>query len=149
MLIHNLSSDIEYFDYFQYVSCMSEPRPEPEVGLVLRRVPGLAERYVDLAEEASGDPGGAVVFEALADLARDLTRAGDGAAARLGELMAAVEEVASTSPDAEELVGGAFLESLSPDDLLRLEALMGRRTRAVLDELELPADALGGGDSPG
>jgi len=128
---------------------MTEQQPGPEVGLVLRRVHRLAERYVELARVAGGHPGGAVVFEELAELARDLARAGDGAAARLAELMAAVEEVATESPDAEELVGGAFLESLSPDDLMRLDPLMGHRTRAVLDELELPADVLGGDGSTG
>jgi len=128
---------------------MTEQQPEPEVSLVLRRVPRLAERYVELARVAGGEPGGAVVFEELAELAGDLARAGDGAAARLAELMAAVEEVATVSPDAEELVGGAFLENLSPDDLIQLDQLMGRQTRAVLDGLELPPDVLGGDGSAG
>jgi len=128
---------------------MTEPQPEPEVGLVLRRVPRLAERYVELARVAGGEPGGAVVFEELAELARDLARAGDGAAVHLAELMAAVEEVATVSPDAEELVGGAFLENLCPDDLMQLDPLMGRRTRAVLDGLELPADVLDSEGSAG
>jgi len=112
--------------------------------MVLRRLPQFAaQRYVELARAADAEPAGALVFEELAEMARGLAQAGDGAAARLAQLMAVVEEVATTSPQAGELVAGAFLENLSPDDLIRLERLMGRRTRALVEELELPADALG------
>lgn len=117
---------------------------EPEVTTVLGRVPEFAGRYRSLVRAADGDPGAAVVFEDLAEFVGVLLGLVDRAEPCLTELMRAVEQVAATSPEAEELVGGAFLDNLSPDQLRRLTWCMGRRTRAILDELELPPAATGG-----
>jgi hypothetical protein len=115
---------------------------EPEVAVVLREVPQFAGRYVALAGQADGDPGAAAVFEELADFAGELLRVLGGAQPCLARLLGAVEEVASTSADAEELVGGAFLDNLGPDELRLLERSMGPATRAIRDGLELPPAAL-------
>lgn len=117
--------------------------------LLLRHVPEFADRYFALVGAADGDPGAAVVFEELADFAGRLLRRPQGVGPGLGQLLAALEQVAATSPDAEELVGGAFLDNLSPDDLRFLGPTLGPATRALLDELQLPVAATEGGPAPG
>jgi len=44
--------------------------------------------------------------------------------------------VAKTGSDAEELVGYAFLESLSPEDLRLITPWLGTATRSLLDDLD-------------
>lgn len=110
---------------------------------ILREVPQFAHRYGALVEAVDGDPGAAAVFEELADFAGALLRSVQDAQPCLAGLVRAVEEVAATSPEAGELVGGAFLDNLNPDDLRLLAATLGPATRAILDDLELPPAARG------
>lgn len=116
---------------------------DPEVHTILEAVPEFAARFVDLVEEMDGDPGGAAAFEALADFAAELALAVDRFSPVLERTMAGIEAVAGSSPDAEELVGWAFLDSLSPDDLRRLGPWTGPATRRLIDTLELPEPPAG------
>jgi len=111
---------------------------EPEVRLLLERVPELAHRYLALVEAADGDPGAMAAFGELGELVSDAAGSLAGLEERLERALAAVEEVAATSGDAADLVGGAFLENLSPDDVRLLRRWFGPATRDVLDDLELP-----------
>lgn len=110
--------------------------------MLLERVPEFAGRYLALSDAADGDAGAAVAFEELADFTAALLRLIDGAEPVVRRVMAGVEQVAAGGEDAEDLVGGAFLDNLSPDDLRMLERSMGPATRAILDRLELPPAAL-------
>jgi hypothetical protein len=125
------------FMMFQYVSIMTEP----EVEVLLEQVPEFALRYLALVEAADGDPGAAVAFEELADFTATILRLLDRAEPLFQRIMEGIEQVAASSDDAGELVGGAFLESLSPDDVRAAEQAMGPATRAILDELQLPPAA--------
>lgn len=111
---------------------------DPEVRTILQAVPEFADRFMELVEQVDGDPGGVAAFEALADFAAGLALEVDRFSPVLERAMAGVEEVAGSSADAEELVGWAFLDSLSPDDLRRLGPWTGPATRRLLDSLELP-----------
>ena len=93
-------------------------------------------------EEADGDPGAAPALEELAAFAAALLRLVDRAEPVLRRVMAGLERLATSSTDAEDLVGGAFLDNLSPDDLRLLEPLMGPATQAIFDQLQLPPAAL-------
>jgi hypothetical protein len=112
---------------------------DPDVALLLRRVPEFADRYLVLVEEADGDPGTAATLGELADFAVELALQLEELRPVLDRLMAMVEELSATSDDGGDLVAGAFLDSLSPDDLRRLRPWFGRATWAILDELDLPA----------
>jgi hypothetical protein len=111
---------------------------DEEAALLLRHFPELADRYLALVEEADTDPEAPAALAELAEYAAELAQRADGAGAVLVRLMAGVEALSARSPEAEELVAGAFLDYLSPDDLRRLTPWMGSATRAVLDDLELP-----------
>src|ERR1700746_2124042 len=89
------------FMLFQYLPGMVDP----EVELLLHEVPEFAERYVALAEAADGDPGAAAAFGELGELAAEMAAQLARLEPLLCRVLAAVEEVASTSDDAEELVG--------------------------------------------
>jgi hypothetical protein len=109
---------------------------DPDIVTVLRAVPEFAERYLDLVEAADGDPGAPVAFTELADFAAGLASEMAGRAPVLERCLRAVEEIAGSSPEAQEHIGWAFLDSLSPDEVRALLPWMGPRTRALLDELE-------------
>lgn len=111
---------------------------EPEVRLLLQRVPEVADRYLALVDSVDGDPGAAATLAVLGDMVSDVAARLAGLEPLLRRALAAVEEVASESEDAEELVAGAFLDGLSPDDLRLLGPWFGPATRAALDGLELP-----------
>lgn len=114
---------------------------DPETAVILSAVPEFRGRYLTLVEEADGDPGGPVAFEELAQFAAELAVQIERSRPVLARVLAGVEEVARASPGtAEELVGWAFLDSLSPDDLARLVPWLGPATRRVLDELDLSLD---------
>jgi hypothetical protein len=113
--------------------------PEPEVETILRAAPEFADQYLALVEAADGDPGAALAFEELADFAAGLALQVERYRPVLLRTMTGVEQVALRSEDAEELVGWAFLESLSPDDLRRLAPWIGPATRRLLEDLELPS----------
>lgn len=110
--------------------------------VLLDQVPEFADRYLGLVDDADGDPGPAAAFEELADFTATLLRMLDRAGPVLRRVLAGLEQVAATSADAEELVGGAFIDNLSPDDLRLIEPAMGPATRAILDQLQLPPTAL-------
>lgn len=112
---------------------------DPEIALLLRRVPEFTDRYLSLVEEADGNPGKAVTLGELADFAACLAVHLERLRPVLDRLMAMVEELSATADDGGDLVAGAFLDSLSPDDLRRLRPWFGRATWAILDELDLPA----------
>src|SRR5579872_7267931 len=102
----------------------------------LAAAPAFRDRYLVLVEAADGDPGEAAVLTELADYVA-------GLADRLGQLgpelarcLAAVEATARRSDDGAEVVAWAFLDSLSPDDRVRLATWFGPRTRALLTEVE-------------
>ena len=118
---------------------------DPDVVRILRAVPEFAERYLDLLEHADGDPGAAAAFAELADFASELATGVDRHRLVLGQLMAAVEEVAASSRRAEEHIGWAFLDSLSPDETARLRPWLGPSTRSLADLLESGSD----GDAAG
>jgi hypothetical protein len=113
---------------------------DPEVSSLLAAVPEFAPRYLELVEQADGHVGAAVAFEELADFAADLAVQVEAFRPVLERIMAGVEAVAISSPDAEEIVGWSFLESLCPDDVVRLRPAMGPRTRAIFDSMEIPLD---------
>jgi hypothetical protein len=114
---------------------------EPEVRLLLQQVPEFAHRYLALVEAADGDPGAAAAFGELGDMVAEMAAQLARFEPLLSRVLAAVEEVAS-SGDAEELVGGAFLDGLSPDDLRLLGPWLGPATRAVVDDLDLLSEPL-------
>jgi len=109
------------------------------IALLLQRVPEFTDRYLLLVEQVDGDPGTAATLGELADFAAELARQLEELRPVLDRLMVVVEELSATSDDGGDLVAGAFLDSLSPDDLRRLRPWFGRATWAILDELELPA----------
>ncbi|HZU78788.1 MAG TPA: hypothetical protein VE991_02635 [Acidimicrobiales bacterium] len=122
----------------------SEPHPPspgvpvvlcPEVEVLLDRVPEFAPRYLELVAAFDDDPGAAAAFTELADMVALWAEDPSGAGAVLHRAMAAVEEVASTSVDAEEVVGWCFLDSLDDEDLDALEPWMGAATRRLRHRL--------------
>ncbi|HAM01121.1 MAG TPA: hypothetical protein DCQ30_02675 [Acidimicrobiaceae bacterium] len=112
---------------------------DPDVAVLLRRVPEFTDRYLLLVEQADGDPGTPATLGELADFAAELALQLEGLRPVLDRLMAMVEELSASADGGGDLVAGAFLDSLSPDDLRRLRPWFGRATWAILDDLELPA----------
>ena len=111
---------------------------EPEVATILRHVPEFADRYLALVEEADGDPGAVATFGELADFTAEVVRLVEDLRPLLLRVLAGVEEVAAESPDAEELVGWAFLDSLSPAEQELLRPWLGPATADTLVQLEIP-----------
>lgn len=111
---------------------------EPEVRLLLHRVPELGERYVALVEAADGDPGTAATLGELGEVVSEWAGQLAHLEPVLRRTLAALEEMAARSEEAQELVAGAFLDSLSPDEVRLLRPWFGPATRAALDDLELP-----------
>lgn len=109
----------------------------PEVATILEAVPEFVDRYLELVEAVDGDPGAPATFTELADY---LAAAGSGpgvSAAVVARCMSAIEKVARESNDAEELVGWAFLDSLSPEDRAHLGPWLGPRTVEVAETVGL------------
>ena len=109
---------------------------EPEVVTLLLAVPELADRYLDLAAAADGHPGAAALFDELADHVAGLVERAATAAPELDRCLAAVEQVATTSPDAEELVAWTFLDAVPPQALQWLRPRCGPATAALLATLD-------------
>jgi hypothetical protein len=121
-----------------------------EVAQVLEGAPEFVDRYLELVESADGDPGAPAVFAELADYVAGLAAEVERFRPTLERCLAGVEKVATTSEDAEELVVWSFFDSLSPDDLRRIETWLGPRTRALLDDADLAAPGHAGDpDLPG
>lgn len=111
---------------------------------VLAALPEFVPRYLGLVEAADGDPGAAAAFTELADHASGLVAGIECFRPALVRCLAAVERVSHDSPDGEDLVAWAFLDSLSPDDRRNLSPWLGPHTRGLLDGVEagggLPGD---------
>jgi len=101
---------------------------------VLAAVPEVAERYLGLVEAADGDPGAAAALTELADLVAGLVSEMERHRPLLTRCLAAVEAAAAHGED--DLVVGAFIDSLSPDELVVLRPWLGRRTVALLEEVD-------------
>jgi hypothetical protein len=117
---------------FHSLSCTIDP----DVVTVLRAVPEFAQRYLGLAEAADGDPGAPAAFTELADFAAGLAARMTVHVPLLERCLRAVEEIAATSPEAQEHIGWAFLDSLSPEEIRALLPWLGPHTRTLLDQLE-------------
>jgi hypothetical protein len=93
------------------------------------------------------------VFTELADFVSSRLTAIEADRPVLERALGAIEMVAD-GPDGQdgqdgqdghpaELIGYAFLDSLSPDDRRRIQPWLGPRTRALLDELDGGTDGDG------
>jgi hypothetical protein len=117
---------------------------ERPVALLLHQLPEFEAAYIDLVATFDDAPGGASVFTELADFVSARLTAVESDRPVLERALGAVEMVAD-GQDAEsaELVGYAFLDSLSPDDRRRIRPWLGPRTRSLLDELDSGSGAGG------
>lgn len=120
----------------EWAETVSGAQIEPEVVTVLLAVPELAHRYLDLAQAADDDPGAAALFDELADHVVGLSEQAAGATPGLDRCLAAVEQVATTSPDAEDLVAWCFLDAIPPETLRWLRPRLGPATAALLASIE-------------
>lgn len=109
---------------------------DAEVALVLESAPDFAARYLELVGQADGNPGAVATFVELADYVADLAVAVERYRPSLLGCLAAVERVAESSEDAEELIVWSFFDNLSPDDVARLDRWLGPCTRALLDQAD-------------
>jgi hypothetical protein len=109
---------------------------DDDVALVLAGAPEFVDRYLELVEATDDDPGAAVTFAELADYVAELGKRVEEFRPALVSCLAAVEKVAETSEDAEELIVWGFFDNLSPDDIRRLDPWLGPRTRFLLDEAD-------------
>ena len=114
------------------------------VAILLHQLPEFEAAYIDLVATFDDAPGGASVFTELADFVSSRLTAVESDRPVLERALGAVEMVAD-GQDAEsaELVGYAFLDSLSPDDRRRIRPWLGPRTRSLLDELDSGSGAGG------
>lgn len=111
------------------------------VAVVLHHVPEFETGYLDLVSAFDDAPGGPAVFTALADFVATRLAWMEADRPVLERTLRAVEAVAvGQDPESAELVGYAFLDSLSPIDRERIRPWLGPSTRSLLDELD--------GDSP-
>ncbi|HEY6624945.1 MAG TPA: hypothetical protein VIX85_13980 [Acidimicrobiales bacterium] len=82
-------------------------------------------------------PGEAVVFTELADFVALRLTAVETDRPILERALSAIEIVAASQDiESAELVGYAFLDSLSPLDRDRIRPWLGPRTRSLLEELD-------------
>lgn len=109
---------------------------EPETIAVLRAVPELTPRVLALADAADDDPGACAVLEALAEMVADLLEPMERLQPALLRCLDAVEQVASLSPDAEDLVAWAFLDALDPTARRGLAPWFGPRTAALAAQVD-------------
>jgi hypothetical protein len=109
---------------------------DPVAVRVLQAVPELAPRYLALTEALDDDPGGVAVLAELADLVTErLGPLAEGAPV-LERAFSVVESLAVSESDPTELVGWAFLDALSPDELVQARPWLGPTTRQLLDSLD-------------
>ena len=109
-----------------------------EVAVLLRGVPEFAGRYLELVELADGIPGANEAFADLAEYVAELVTGLEQFRPVLSKCLSAIEEVATTSDDAEELVGWSFLDYLSIDARRALLPNLGPRTLSILEAIENP-----------
>ncbi|HVB93215.1 MAG TPA: hypothetical protein VND67_02770 [Acidimicrobiales bacterium] len=103
---------------------------------LLNGVPEFGPAYLALVEVFDDDPGGPAVFTELADFVSERLVAIEAERPVLERALAAVELVATAGGEADELVGYAFLDSLSPEDRRLIIPWLGPATRSLLDELD-------------
>jgi hypothetical protein len=109
---------------------------DDEVALVLAAAPGFVDRYLELVHSTDGDPGAAATFAELADYVAGLVAVVEDVRPTLVRCLTAVETVAETSEEAEDLIVWSFFDNLSPDDVRRLHRWIGPRTRSLLDQAD-------------
>ena len=120
------------------------------VAVVLHQVPEFETAYLDLVTAFDDAPGGPAVFTELADFVASRLAWMEADRPVLERTLRAIELVAGTQDrESAELVGYAFLDSLSPIDRDRIRPWLGPQTRSLLDELEGDAHGQGLlGDGP-
>ena len=111
---------------------------EEEVRRVLEAVPEFVSRYLELVADADDHPGAEQTFTELADYVSELARALTTFGPVVQRCFDAVELVAESSDDAEELIGWSFLDNLSVDARQGLLPWFGPRTLAILETVENP-----------
>jgi hypothetical protein len=110
---------------------------DPAVAVLLHYVPEFEPAYLDLVTTFDDSPGEAAVFTELADFVASRLTAIEADRPVVERALGAIEIVADDQDDeSAELVGYAFLDSLSPDDRRRIRPWLGPRTRSLLDELD-------------
>ncbi|HEY2566062.1 MAG TPA: hypothetical protein VGI44_20300 [Acidimicrobiales bacterium] len=110
---------------------------DPAVAVVLHQLPEFETAYLDLVAAFDDAPGGPAVFTELADFVASRLTAIEDDRPVLERAMGALEMVADGQDgESAELVGYAFLDSLSSVDRDRIRPWLGPRTRSLLDELE-------------
>jgi hypothetical protein len=110
---------------------------DPAVAVVLHEVPEFETAYLDLVTAFDDAPGGPAVFTELADFVSSRLAWMEADRPVLERTLRAIEVVAdSQDSESTELVGYAFLDSLSPIDRDRIRPWLGPRTRLLLDELD-------------
>ena len=109
---------------------------DPAVTALLDGVPEFGPTYLALVEEFDDDPGGPAIFTELADFVSERLIAVETERPVLERALAAVESVARAGGDAWELIGYAFLDSLSPEDRRLITPWLGATTRSILDDLD-------------
>jgi len=113
----------------------------PEILELIRGVPAFVARYLDLIEQDDGLPGSEVAFTEFADFVSELASdptPSPGPPTGLAECMRAIEKVAATSEDAEDLIGWSFLDYLSLDARRAILPVLGPVTRKILETVEEP-----------
>jgi hypothetical protein len=114
-----------------------ETMPDASAAL-LRAIPEFGERYLQLVEEADGYPGDEETLSEFAAFVEELATGLEQFRPVLSRCFAAVEQVAGSSEDAEELVGWSFLDYLSIDARRAVLPWLGPNTLQVLEAIEDP-----------
>ncbi len=110
---------------------------DPSVAVLLHHVPEFEPAYLDLVSAFDDAPGEAVVFTELADFVASRLNAIETDRPVLERTLGAIEIVADGQDvESAELVGYAFLDSLSPLDRDRIRPWLGPRSRSLLEELD-------------
>jgi hypothetical protein len=123
---------------------------DPSVAVLLHQLPEFETAYLELVAAFDDAPGGPAVFTELAEFVSARLTAIEVDRPVLERALGAIEMVAEGQDgqdgqdgESAELIGYAFLDSLSPDDRRRIQPWLGPRTRALLDELDVTdADGL-------
>jgi hypothetical protein len=111
---------------------------DDEVRILLEAVPEFISRYLELVADADDDPGANQTFTELAEYVSELARGLETFGPVLQRCFAAIEQVAETSDDAEDLIGWSFLDYLSLDARRAMLRWFGPRTLAILEAVEEP-----------
>ena len=111
---------------------------DPAVVTVLRVVPEFADRYLDLVEEADGDPGAPVAFAELAEFVADLVAALDRQRPLLERCLARRRGGGERRPPTPTSSSAGPFSTRLPPRRRRAAARWPRpgSTLALLDELE-------------